>query len=176
MSKLAAAKQTLSILLRALKLPGFVAHWADLAKHAEKEGIGFEDYLRRLCEVEIDERQKRKTLRLLRESGLPKDKTLATLDQARLPAAVRKQLPTLCHGDFVKKAENVLAFGLPGRGKTHLCCAIGYELIQRQYRVLFVPTFKLVQRLLVAKRDLTMEKELVPMNSVAGVCFELPLA
>lgn len=160
MSKKPAVKETLAILLRSLKLPGFVTHWAELAERGEKEGLGFDEYLRRLCEVELDERQKRKTLRLLRESGLPKDKMLATFDQGRLPAAVRRQVPGLLSGEFVQKAENVLAFGLPGRGKSHLCCAIGHELIQREHRVLFVPTFKLVQRLLAAKRDLAMEKEL----------------
>jgi len=153
-------KETLAILLRALKLPGFVVHWAELAQQAEKEGIGFDEYLRRLCEVELDERQKRKTERLLAASGLLKDKTLATFDQGRLPAAVRRQLPGLLSGEFVQRGENLLAFGLPGRGKTHLCCAIGHELIQRHYRVLFVPTFKLVQRLLATKRDLGLEKEL----------------
>ena len=70
---------------------------------------------------------------------------------------VRRLLPTLCEGGFVQQADNVLAFGLPGRGKTHLVCAIGHELIQRGYRVLFVPAFRLVQQLLIAKRDLKLE-------------------
>ncbi len=52
------------------------------------------------------------------------------------------------------------AFGLPGRGKTHIVSAIGHELVARGYQVLFVPTFKLVQRLLAAKRDLSLETEL----------------
>ena len=65
-------------------------------------------------------------------------------------------MPTLCEGGFVDRAENLLAFGLPGRGKSHLLTAIGHELVQHGYRVLFVPTFKLVQQLLQAKRDLTL--------------------
>ena len=94
------------------------------------------------------------------DSDLPREKTLATLTRSRLPAKVAKMLPTLCEGGFVERGDNVLAFGLPGRGKTHLVCAIGHELIQRGYRVLFTPTFALVQRLLAAKRDLRLEKEL----------------
>jgi DNA replication protein DnaC len=65
-------------------------------------------------------------------------------------------VPTLCEGGFVQRAENLLAFGLPGRGKSHLLSAIGHELVGRGYSVLFVPTFKLVQQLLQAKRDLTL--------------------
>ena len=57
-----------------------------------------------------------------------------------------------------------MAFGLPGRGKTHLVCAIGHELIQRGYRVLFTATYALVQRLLAAKRDLRLEKELAVLD------------
>ena len=52
-------------------------------------------------------------------------KTLTTLEVSRLPEPVRRQLPTLCEGHFVERAHNILAFGLPGRGKTHLLRAIG---------------------------------------------------
>ena len=69
--------------------------------------------------------------------GSAADKTLATLKRSRLPPKVAKMLPTLCEGGFVERGDNLLAFGLPGRGKTHLVCAIGHELIQRGYRVLF---------------------------------------
>ena len=79
------------------------------------------------------------------------EKTLATLNRARLPPKVAKMLPTLCEGGFVERGDNLLAFGLPGRGKTHLVCAIGHELIQRGYRVLFTATFALVQRLLAGE-------------------------
>jgi hypothetical protein len=78
-------------------------------------------------------------------------------------------LPTLCEGGFVERGHNLLAFGLPGRGKTHLVCAIGYELIQRGYRVLFTATFALVQRLLAAKRDLRLEKDLASLDASDAV-------
>jgi DNA replication protein DnaC len=91
---------------------------------------------------------------------VPSEKTLATLKTERLPSKVRHQLPALCEGSFVSRAENVLAFGLPGRGKTHLVCAVGHELIHRGYCVFFTPAFRLVQRLLVAKKELTLEREL----------------
>ena len=73
---------------------------------------------------------------------------------------MRRQLSLLCEGGFVERAENLLAFGLPGRGKTHLVCAIGHELVARGYRVLFTPTFRLVQRLLAAKRELALATQL----------------
>ncbi|HEY0870661.1 MAG TPA: ATP-binding protein [Acidothermaceae bacterium] len=92
-------------------------------------------------------------------------KRLATLDRARLPNKVTKQLPALCDGGFVERGDNLLVFGLPGRGKTHVVAAIGHELVRRGYRVLFTPTFALVQRLLAAKRDLRLERELVSLDT-----------
>ena len=81
-------------------------------------------------------------------------------ETAKLPRKIQTQLPRLCEGDFVGKAENILAFGLPGRGKTHVCAAIGHELVQRGYQVLFQPAFRIVQRLLIAKRDFELERAL----------------
>jgi len=147
-------------LLRALRLPAFVAYHEEVARRAEKEGESFGQYLYHLAEMELEERRKRRIERYLKKSRLPKEKTLATLDLSRLPTKVRRLMPVLSEGGFLERAENVLAFGLPGRGKTHLICAIGYELIQRGYSVFFIQTYRLVQRLLVAKRDLVLEKEL----------------
>jgi len=85
---------------------------------------------------------------------------------------VAKMLPTLCEGGFVERGDNILAFGLPGRGKTHLVCAIGYELIQRGYRVLFTATFAIVQRLLAAKRDLRLERALAALDAYDAVILD----
>jgi DNA replication protein DnaC len=81
-------------------------------------------------------------------------------------------VPTLCEGAFVERGDNVLLFGLPGRGKTHLACAIGHELVRRGHRVLFTPTYALVQRLLGAKRDLQLEKELAAIDSFDAVILD----
>ncbi len=83
-----------------------------------------------------------------------------------------KQLPTLCEGGFVDRGDNVLLFGLPGRGKTHVVCAIGHELVRRGHRVLFAPTYALVQRLLAAKRDLRLEKELSVLDGYDAVILD----
>ena len=67
-------------------------------------------------------------------------------------------ITTLLEGGFVERAENVLVFGLPGRGKTHFLCALGRELILRRgATVYFTPTFKLVQQLLAAKKELRLD-------------------
>ena len=165
---------SLALLLRSLKLPTVARHVEEVARLAEREGWTFEHYVHHLVELEVHERRRRRIERHLKESDLPRDKTLASLDRTRLPIKIAKQLATLCDGGFVERGDNLLAFGLPGRGKTHLVCAIGYELIQRGYRVLFTATYALVQRLLAAKRDLRLEKELAILDGYdAVVCDDL---
>lgn len=157
--------QSLGLLLGGLKLPAFVASHEAFAQQAEREGWTHAGYLRRLVELEITERRQRRIERLRKGSGLPTDKTLGALKTEKLPAKVRRQVPALCEGGFIQRAENVLAFGLPGRGKTHLLAAIGHELVQRGYAVLFAPAYRLVQRLLAAKRDLLLDRELKRLDA-----------
>jgi DNA replication protein DnaC len=149
-----------------------VAAHGELAAKAEKDGWTYTAYLHHLAEMEIQERQRRRIQRNLKESCLPSEKTLGTLKVERLPKKVRAQLPALCEGGFVERAENVLTFGLPGRGKTHTACAIGHELTQRGYRVLFKPAFKLVQGLLVAKRELTLDAHLRRLDGFDAVLID----
>ncbi len=162
----------LVIMLRALKLPTVLRCAEEVATKAEREGWSFGQYLHHLAELEIQERRSRRLERLLRASDLPGEKTLATLDKTILPPKVQKILPTLCAGDFVDRGDNVLAFGLPGRGKTHLVSAIGHELVRRGRRVWFTPTYALVQTLLGAKRDLRLEKELAALDTFDAVILD----
>jgi DNA replication protein DnaC len=164
--------ESLAVLLRALKLPTVARLSEEIASKAEKEGWTYGKYLHHLAMLEVHERRQRRIERFQRESDLLPGKTLATLDRTKLPTKVAKTLPTLCEGSFVERGDNVLAFGLPGRGKTHVVCAIGHELVQRGYRVLFTPTYALVQRLLAAKRDLRLERELALLDAIDAVILD----
>ena len=158
--------------MRSLKLPAFARYSEEVEEKAESEGWTYRHFLHHLAELEVEERRRRRVERNLKDSALPGEKTLATRNRARLPAKIQKSFPSLCEGGFVERGENVLAFGLPGRGKTHLACAIGHELIQQGYRVFFTPTFALVQRLLVAKRDLALERELARLDRFDAVILD----
>lgn len=169
---MSATENSLPMLLRALKLPAFAARHEDEATRAVAEGWTFTRYLRQLVDVELEERRVRRIERLLKSSGLPAEKTLSALQLDKLPVKVRRQLPTLCEGGFVDRAENVLAFGLPGRGKTHVACAIGHELTQRGYAVHFTSAVLLVQRLLAAKKELALERELRRLDGYDAVILD----
>lgn len=165
-------QESLAVLLRALKLPSFVAHYEEVAERAEKDGWSFGQYLRHLVELELSERRQRRIERFQKGSNLPAEKTLSSLNQSQLPTKIRRQLAALCEGAFVERAENLLAFGLPGRGKTHLLCAIGHELVHRGHQVLFTPAYGLVQRLLSAKRELELERELRRLDAYDAVIID----
>lgn len=154
-----------AMLLRSFRLPTMAGLYEEVMQRAEKEGWSHRRVLRHLCESEAVDRGERRTARLLAGSGLPESKSLSSLDESKLPESVRRQLPALIEGNFVERATNVLAFGLPGRGKTHFLAALGRELILRHSkRVLFRPAFKIVGQLLAAKRDLRLEKELKKLD------------
>jgi DNA replication protein DnaC len=165
-------RHKLGEMLRELKLPGVHANFAEAAIRAEKEGWGFERFLHHVLEVELEQRRQKRLERVFKASKLPVGKTLATLDQAVLPIKVRRQLPALLEGGFVDRGENLLAFGLPGRGKSHLVCALGTELIQQGYTVYFTPAFALVQRLLAARGTYGLEKELHRLDAFDAVIID----
>lgn len=152
---------TLDMHLRMLHLPSILREYGGFAQKAQQSNWGYEAYLKSLCEIEVLDRDARRVERNLRKSNLPDGKTMATFDMNRLPQNVQRQIPSLLEGGFVKRAENVLCFGLPGRGKSHLLCAIAHGLIvHKGYEVLFTSTFSLVQKLLKAKHDLMIESML----------------
>lgn len=156
---------SLRLLLKSFNLSTMAQMYDESLQRAEKENWGYRKFLAYLCENEFQARHDRKTKRLLSRSKLPEGKTLAALDEKLLPAKCRKMLPSLLDGSFVERADNLLAFGLPGGGKTHFLAALGYELILRhQYNVLFIPTFQLVQELLVAKQNLELTEQLRKYN------------
>ena len=163
----------LALLLRSFRLPTMASIWEETLARAEQENWGYHRFLQHLCESEAQDRRERKMGRLLKESELPDGKTLGTLEDKLLPSKIRRLLPGLMDGGFVERAENILVFGLPGRGKSHFVAALGRELILRHgYAVLFTPAFKLVQQLLAAKKNLRLEAELKRLDRYRVVILD----
>lgn len=132
------------------------------------ENAGHRDALLLVLEVlemEAEAREQRKIMRLRRAAQIPPGKTFETLDAGTLPAPLMRKLRELARGEFVERAENTLAFGLPGVGKSHAACAIGNALIELGHSVLFRPAYQLVQELLAAKRDLMLPQKLRRLDS-----------
>ena len=144
--------------LKDLHLPTVRRCYQDEAINARRDNWDYETYLYELAVRECEDRQNKRIAKLLRDSKLPLEKSLQAFDRKRLTRKLDTQLTLLLKGDFISHRENVLAFGNPGSGKTHLLCAIAQELIHQGRRIRFMPCNLLVQELLIAKRDLKLAR------------------
>jgi DNA replication protein DnaC len=142
--------------LKELHLPAIRDCYHEQSEAARTDSLSYEKYLLGLMDLECDARREKRIARFLHDSRLPLEKTLSSFERQRLPQKVDAQLNLILDGSFLDRQENILAFGNPGSGKTHLLCAIGQELIMQERRVLFKPCNFLVQEMLVAKRDLKL--------------------
>ena len=150
--------------LEELHLPAIRGSFEEKARRALQETLSYEQYLLELVELECQERRAHRIERLLRSSRLPLDKTLDNFDMKRLPAKAARQVKTLADGTFLDRRENVLAFGNPGSGKTHLLSALGQELIRQGRRVTFTTCQRLVQDLLRAKKELELNRAIKKLS------------
>jgi DNA replication protein DnaC len=165
-------KELLMAYLKELHLPAMRASYEELARQAQQEDLSFEQYLLGLVQRECQERRNQRVGRWLHDSRLALEKSWQSLDLKRLPAKVVQQARTLLEGSFVERRENVLVFGPPGSGKTHLLSAIGQELVRSGRRVLFVTCGLLVQQRLIAKRDLKLSRVLKQLSGYAALIVD----
>src|SRR5271163_3668480 len=155
----------LTLLLNDLRLPAIKQGWAAFAERADKEGWPAARFLAALAEHEIAERDRRRIERHLGEAKLLPGKTLENYDFEAVPMISKAQVSALCAGDgWLEKGANLLLFGPPGGGKSHLAAAIGLALVENGWRVLFTRTSDLVQRLQIARRELVLESALTKLD------------
>ena len=151
---------TLPLLLRSMRLPTIAREYDQAIARAEGENWGYIRFLSYLFEAEANDRLQRKIERHLKDANLPAGKNLESLDQQKLP-------------DKVRRGDNLLCFGLAGCGKSHFVTALAREWICRhQFQVLFVPAFRLVTQLLVAKRDLKLPQAIAKLQRFDAVVID----
>jgi DNA replication protein DnaC len=157
--------QRLGLILNDLRLPAIKLVWPDFAARADKEGWPAARLLAALAEHEIAERDRRRIERHLAEARLPPGKTLDSFAFDAVPMVSRAQVTALSSGDgWLEKGANLILFGPPGGGKSHLAAAIGLALIENGWRVLFTRTSDLVQKLQIARRELALEAAIAKLE------------
>ena len=155
----------IELLLAELRLPAVKQVWASLAAQADKEGWPAGRFLAALAEHEIAERSRRRLERHLAEARLPLGKTLDSFDFEAVPVVSKAQVMALAAGDaWLNNGANLLLFGPPGGGKSHLAAALGFALVENGWRVLFTRTTDLVQRLQIARRELALEAAIAKLD------------
>ncbi len=155
----------LGIMLNELRLPTIKTLWPQFAEVADREGWPAARFLAAIAEHELAERANRRTGRHLAEAHLPPGKTLDTFAFEAVPMISKAQVMAMAAGDsWLATGANVLMFGPPGGGKSHLAAALGLALIENGWRVLFTRTTDLVQKLQVARRELQLEAALAKLD------------
>jgi DNA replication protein DnaC len=153
------------LLLAELRLPGVKAIWPKLAAQSDKEGWPAARFLAALAEHEAADRARRRIERHMAEARLPVGKTLASFDFDSVPMLSKAQVMALAAGDvWLNSGANLLLFGPPGGGKSHLSAALGLALVENGWRVSFARTTDLVQRLQVARRELALEAAIAKLD------------
>jgi len=153
------------LLLAELRLPAIKQVWSDIAAQADKEGWPAARFLAALAEHEVAERGRRRIERHLAEARLPPGKTLDTFDFDAVPMVSKAQIMALAAGDsWLEKGANLIMFGPPGGGKSHLAASLGFALVENGWRVLFARTTDLVQRLQIARRELALEAAIAKLD------------
>ncbi len=155
----------LGIMLNELRLPTIKTLWPRFAETADREGWPAARFLAAIAEHELAERANRRIARHLAEAHLPPGKTLDSFAFEAVPMISKAQVMAMAAGDsWLAKGANVLMFGPPGGGKSHLAAAIGLALIENGWRVLFTRTTDLVQKLQVARRELQLENAIAKLD------------
>ena len=162
---IAAAGGRLALMLGELRLPTVKRLYGELCAQSDREGWTGQRLLEALLDHELAERETRRIERHRTESGLSPDKRLSSFDFAAVPSVSKAQVTALAEGtEWLDRGANVLLFGPPGVGKSHLVCALGHALVDAGRRVLFTRCGDLVQRLQAARRDLRLPQELARLD------------
>jgi DNA replication protein DnaC len=173
MSAMADVRPALIGHLKDLHLPTVRECYEDTARRAERETLSYEQYLLEVISRECEQRRKSRVQRLLKESALPLEKSLENFNVKRLPMKAQRQLRTLLEGGFLDRKENVLVFGNPGSGKSHLLTGLAQDLVvARERRMHFTKCSLLMQDLLAAKRDLRLSREIKRLGRYEGLIID----
>src|ERR1700744_1617412 len=156
----------IELLLAELRLPAIKLIWASLAAQADKEGWPAGRFLAALAEHEIAEGSRPRPERPPpAEARLPPGKTLDSFEFEAVPVISKAQVMALAAGDaWLNNGANLLLFGPPGGGKSHLAAALGFALVEGGWRVLFTRTTDIVQRLQIARRELALEAAIAKLD------------
>jgi DNA replication protein DnaC len=150
--------------LKSLRLPTVLREYGKLAKQAAAEGLDHVQFLARLIELEMIDRERRMIERRIKAAKFPAVKSLDSFDFKAIPALNKMQVLELARCEWVERRENVIALGPSGTGKTHIALGLGLSACQKGLSVGFVTAAALVHELMEARderRLLRLQKQMV---------------
>ncbi|HJW27980.1 MAG TPA: IS21-like element helper ATPase IstB [Saprospiraceae bacterium] len=167
-------------LLAILKLRVCLEQFQSIAERCEKDKASYIEFLHELVLRETEQRQQKRIAALIKYAQLPRNKLLSDFDMARIPGLAPSQVLNIATGDFIDQYGNILIFGNPGTGKSHLGIALAREWCLLGRRVRFFTAANLVQLLLQAKSQLRLNQfikqldrfEVIVIDDISYVPFD----
>ena len=149
--------------LKTLKLPTFLREYEKLARLCAAEGLDHVQFLARLVELELIDRERRMVERRIKAAKFPATKSLDSFDFKAIPKLNKMQVLELARGEWIERRENVIALGPSGTGKTHVALGLGLAACQKGLSVGFTTAAALVNELMEARderRLLRLQKQM----------------
>lgn len=154
----------LALACKELNLVSFAEKYKSISKQCEDEKLSFENFLKKLVNLELEERHHRKIKRLLKNAKIPVVKDINNFLIDRLPDINKSKIEQLSKGDFIDRGNNLLIFGNPGTGKTHLSIALTREWCNAGRKVLFMTAAEIINELLKAKKSTAVNEYIHKIN------------
>jgi len=160
--------------LKQLKLPAMAAEFEKLAREAATANEGYEQYLLRLTEVEVNARASNAVQARIRAADFPVVKDFDTFDFTAVPALSKPKVLELARGEWIEQRSNTCFIGSPGTGKTHLAIALGLAACRQGKRVQFWTAGALVTQLEAAQKQYQLDRLLAQLDRIdLLICDEL---
>ena len=153
--------------LKTLKLPTFLREHEKLGRQCAIEGLDHVQFLARLVELELIDRERRMVERRIKAAKFPATKSLDSFDFKAIPKLNKMQVLDLARGEWIDRRENVIALGPSGTGKTHVALGLGLAACQKGLSVSFITAAALVNELMEARderRMLRLQKQLATVK------------
>jgi DNA replication protein DnaC len=153
--------------LKTLKLPTFLREYEKLARQCAAEGLDHVQFLARLVELELIDRERRMVERRIKAAKFPAAKSLDSFDFKAIPKLNKMQVLELARCEWIERRENVIALGPSGTGKTHVALGLGLAACQKGLSVSFITAAALVNELMEARderRLLRLQKQLAAVK------------
>jgi len=144
--------------LKSLRLSGLVETLDLRLGEAQKQQLGYVDFLTLLIQDELERRAQSKFERQLRKACFPEIKTLEEFDFTFNPSIDRRRIYDLATCRFIERKENLCLCGPVGVGKSHLALALGHEAVRRGFDVRYLTVRRFFSSLEAARADHTRDR------------------
>ena len=143
--------------IKELKLPTVKDSLADIVSDAAAQQWDYRKFLRVLLQREVEQRIENRKYMRIKKANFAQLKYLQELVREDLPADGRNLLPEFETLDFIREGRNIVMYGNPGTGKTHIAIGLGIKACMEGFSVYFTTVPHLLTQIREAKSNRTQQ-------------------